>query len=76
MLLLEAATGVAAVGVADILAASAVDSAAGSADMDRGIGFGYYPYYYGGYYGPGCVWVRRLVPTPYGLRWRLVPVCY
>jgi hypothetical protein len=35
--------------------------------------YGYgYPYYYGG----GCAWVRRLVPTPYGWRWRLVPVCY
>jgi hypothetical protein len=37
-----------------------------------GLGFGFYPY--SGYY-PGCVWVRRLVPTPYGLRWRRVPVC-
>jgi hypothetical protein len=37
-----------------------------------GLGFGFYPYY--GYY-PNCVWVRRLVPTPYGLRWRRVPVC-
>jgi hypothetical protein len=25
---------------------------------------------------PTCVWARRLVPTYYGLRWRLVPVCY
>lgn len=39
-----------------------------------GYGFGYYPYY--GYDGPNCYWVRRLVRTPYGLRWRLVPVCY
>ncbi len=37
-----------------------------------GVGFGYYPYYG---YDPGCVWVRKLVPTPYGLRWRRVPVC-
>src|SRR5580704_1254562 len=37
-----------------------------------GLGFGFYPYY--GYY-PNCVWVRRLVPTPRGLRWRQVPVC-
>jgi hypothetical protein len=36
------------------------------------LGFGFYPYYG---YGPGCVWARRLVPTPYGLRWRRVPVC-
>ena len=37
------------------------------------------PYYYGGYgayaaYG-GC-YVRRLVPTPWGPRWRLVNRCY
>jgi hypothetical protein len=32
-------------------------------------------YAYGGpWYGDGC-WVRRLVPTPFGLRWRLVNVC-
>jgi hypothetical protein len=32
------------------------------------------PAYYGYDYSDGC-WVRRLVPTPYGLRWRLVDVC-
>jgi hypothetical protein len=31
------------------------------------------PAYYGGY--GGCT-VRRLVPTPWGLRWRLVNRCY
>jgi hypothetical protein len=31
------------------------------------------PVYYGGY--GGCT-VRRLVPTPWGLRWRLVNRCY
>lgn len=33
-------------------------------------------YAFGGpaYYG-GC-WQRRWVPTPYGMRWRLVNVCY
>jgi hypothetical protein len=31
------------------------------------------PAYYG-YYG-GC-YVRRLVPTPWGLRWRIVNRCY
>ena len=30
------------------------------------------PAYYG--YDDSC-WVRRSVPTPYGLRWRLVDVC-
>ena len=30
----------------------------------------YYSYGYGGCYA------RRLVPTPWGLRWRLVNVCY
>jgi hypothetical protein len=33
------------------------------------------PVYYGGYGYGGC-YVRRLVPTPWGLRWRLVNVCY
>jgi hypothetical protein len=38
-----------------------------------GPGFGLYSYSPG--YYDGC-WQRRLVPTPYGLRWRLVNVCY
>jgi hypothetical protein len=38
-----------------------------------GLRFGFYPH---AEYYPGCVWVRRLVPTRYGLRWRRVPVCY
>jgi hypothetical protein len=34
------------------------------------------PAYYGGYgYGGGC-YARRLVPTPWGPRWRLVNRCY
>jgi hypothetical protein len=34
-------------------------------------------YYGGGYgYGYGGCYTRRLVPTPWGLRWRLVNVCY
>jgi hypothetical protein len=32
------------------------------------------PAYYAGGYG-GC-YVRRLVPTPFGLRWRLVNRCF
>jgi len=32
-------------------------------------------YDYDDYYADGC-WQRRLVPTPFGLRWRLVDVCY
>jgi hypothetical protein len=32
------------------------------------------PSYYN--YGYGGCYVRRLVPTPWGLRWRLVNVCY
>jgi hypothetical protein len=31
------------------------------------------PVYYGGY--GGC-YVRRLVPTPFGPRWRLINRCY
>jgi hypothetical protein len=27
-------------------------------------------------YDPGCAWLRRLVPTPYGPQWQLVPVCF
>jgi hypothetical protein len=39
-----------------------------------GFGPGFYPYDDG--YAPGCVWVRRLVHTSHGPRWRSVPVCY
>jgi hypothetical protein len=37
-----------------------------------GVGAGLYPYRYA--YGGGC-YQHRLVPTPVGLRWRLVNVC-
>jgi hypothetical protein len=33
------------------------------------------PAYYGGYGNGGC-YVRRLVPTPWGPRWRLINRCY
>ncbi len=33
------------------------------------------PVYYGGYGNGGC-YVRRLVPTPWGPRWRLINRCY
>jgi hypothetical protein len=33
------------------------------------------PVYYGGYGYGGC-YVRRLIPTPFGPRWRLVNRCY
>ncbi len=39
-----------------------------------GHGYGYFAGGYGGGYG-GC-YVKRLVPTPYGLRYRVVNVCY
>lgn len=32
-------------------------------------------YAFGGPYYGGC-WQRRWVPTPFGMRWRLVNVCY
>jgi hypothetical protein len=32
------------------------------------------PAYYG--YGNGGCYVRRLVPTPWGPRWRLISCCY
>jgi len=38
------------------------------------IGSPYYGYY--GYAGPSCVWARLLVPTRYGLRYGLVPICF
>jgi hypothetical protein len=37
------------------------------------------PVYYGAYgndYGYGGCYVRRLVPTPFGPRWRLINRCY
>jgi hypothetical protein len=34
------------------------------------------PAYYGGGYAYGGCYVRRLVPTPWGPRWRLVNRCY
>ena len=55
-------------------------------DRFRGRGFGFGGLYafsgpgyyddngYDDYYGDTC-WQRQLVPTPYGLQWRLVDVC-
>jgi hypothetical protein len=34
------------------------------------------PAYYGFGYGYGGCYVRRLVPTPWGPRWRLINRCY
>jgi hypothetical protein len=34
------------------------------------------PAYYGYNYGYGGCYVRRLVPTPFGPRWRLINRCY
>ena len=42
-------------------------------------GFGWGPRFYvggPGYYGYGGCYARRLVPTPWGPRWRLVNRCY
>jgi hypothetical protein len=42
-------------------------------------GWGWRPRFYVGvpaYYGYGGCYVRRLVPTPWGPRWRLVNRCY
>jgi hypothetical protein len=43
-----------------------------------GGGWGGPRFYVGGpaYYGYGGCYVRRLVPTPWGPRWRLVNRCY
>jgi hypothetical protein len=37
---------------------------------------GYYGYYASPTFAPGCVWVRQLVPGPYGPVWRYYPACY
>jgi hypothetical protein len=44
----------------------------------HGFGWGGPPIVVGGpaYYGYGGCYVRRLVPTPWGPRWRLVNRCY
>jgi hypothetical protein len=42
-------------------------------------GFGWGPRFYvggPGYYGYGGCYARRLVPTPWGPRWRLINRCY
>ena len=43
----------------------------------RGFGFGGLYAFAPGYYDDGydSCWQRQLVPTPYGLQWRLVDVC-
>ena len=60
------------------MAAAVGTAAAGTAVVHRGWGgprfFVGGPAYYGGGYG-GC-YVRRLVATPWGPRWRLVNRCY
>ena len=44
----------------------------------HGFGWGAPSFHVGGpaYYGYGGCYVRRLVPTPWGPRWRLVNRCY
>jgi len=27
-------------------------------------------------YAPNCAWLRRVVPTPHGPHWQLVPICF
>ena len=51
----------------------------GEAQARWGYGYGYPGGgYYSGYggYGYGGCYVRRLVPTPWGPRWRLINRCY
>jgi hypothetical protein len=49
-----------------------------SASAFGGHGWGGPRFFVGGpaYYGYGGCYVRRLVPTPWGPRWRLVNRCY
>jgi hypothetical protein len=69
------------------LAAAALAPTAASAWVAAGPGWhhGWGPRFYAGapyYFGPpvsygyGTCFVRRLVPTPWGPRWRLVNTCY
>ena len=34
-----------------------------------------YSYYGNSGYDPGCVWIRQLLPTPYGPQWQYTPAC-
>jgi hypothetical protein len=67
-----------ALGVTTAIAAAALTPTAASAHWHghwgHGFGFGYYggPTYVA---APDCYRVRRLVETPFGLRWRRVLVC-
>jgi len=71
----------ASLGVAALAPTSA--SAWGGHGWHGGWGYGGPRFYVGGpaYYGPGYggyggCYVRRLVPTPWGPRWRLINRCY
>lgn len=50
----------------------------GGGGWHRGYGWGGPRFYVGGpvSYGYGGCYVRRLVPTPWGPRWRLINRCY
>ena len=50
----------------------------GHGGFHHGWGFGGPRFYVGGpaFYGYGGCYVRHLVPTPWGPRWRLVNRCY
>lgn len=68
---------VAAVSLAAALAPTAA-SAHWHGGWHHGWGWGAPRFYVGGpaYYGYGGCYVRQLVPTPWGPRWRLVNRCY
>jgi hypothetical protein len=65
------------------IAAAALAPTAASAHKWHGHGhghfhkhWGYYPAYYGGYgYGGGCFYVKKWVPSPYGMIKKPVLVC-
>jgi hypothetical protein len=69
---------VAAVSLTAAALAPTSASAWGGHGWHGGWGWGGPRFYVGGpaYYGYGGCYVRRLVPTPWGPRWRLVNRCY
>jgi len=72
----------ASLGAAALAPTSASAWGAWHGGWHNGLGFGAPrvfvggPVYYGYGYGYGGCYVRRLVPTPWGPRWRLFSRCY
>ena len=72
------AVAAASLGVAALAPTSASAWGGWHGGSHRGWGWGGPRFFVGGpgYYGYGGCYVRQLVPTPWGPRWRLVSRCY